>query len=205
MAWETEDNEAREYNGKIVDAAFTHHEAFGDVLLLSLDVHTDAGYDRNELLTCGAGWESPDGGKTAKHPTRMSFSSQSNLGKIIDAIAAIPGAVDQINGDPTEASSWVGQEYYWSEQKYSYKTREGELKEKNRMVPVALSGEPVAAAEAAEFKPTGKVLAALRKAARAAEDHDTFVDAAYTVADVEGDLEAWIISEDNYKSLLADD
>lgn len=205
MAWETEDNEARAYNGRIDDACFTRHEKFGEALLLQLDVVTDAGYTRTLLLTTGPGWESTDGGKTATHPTRSSFSAQSNVGKLIDAVSKIPGAVEQINGEPNEAAAWIGQNYFWEEEKYSLTDRDTKEKiEKSRDLPKALANGAGGSVDAGgKFTPDAGAISQLSKAAKATTSHEDWVDSLYTVIEgFGGELETWALDVENYKSLL---
>lgn len=202
--WVPEESK-REYNGKMSDAAFVHHEAFGDTLLLSVDVVTDRGFTRNLLLTCGPDWETPDGGKTAVHPAGLKIvKSATNLGKLITNLGKIPN-MPRIEGDPMVAASWNNlPELWWEEDRYLTKDKNGNEIEKGRDVPKALAGAGgVAVDPSAPFTPTAAQIADMKKVAGSAADHELFVDGCYTnVTGFEGALETWALNADNYETLL---
>jgi len=205
MGWQTDDS-GGEFDGKIIDATFGFDDRFGDNLILILDITRD---DMDEpytmLLTCGKGWDTPDGGKTAEHPKSKNFNTRSSLGRVIDAIAKIKGAVDRIDGEPTEAASWVGQHYLWATENYTT-TFGGEAKERYRWLPAALVGAAPkkSTAKAANGTPEGLTradLAKLRKLHKDAISHDAFVDAAYAEVDAvaaDSEVEAFVLDEANW-------
>ena len=210
--WVVEETK-REYTGKITDCQFGYDERFGPNLVCLMDVDTDAGYPRNEILTCGPGWATTDNGKTATHPTRGGFSDQSNMGRLVKAVITIPGAVEALNerGAPTEAGTWVGLNFYWEEEKYTVNDRNTGLpKEKTRMLPTRIidGGTTVsvgAVGATASVSPVEGLSdddnAVLLAIAKRAIDHDDFVDQAYKA--VEGiagfhAVEAYVLDGANW-------
>ena len=193
-AWGTE-AQVREYTGKITDAQFGYDERFGggQKLLLLLDIETDAGYVRHDIITTGDGWTTTDRGATAVHEgdkPKTQFGKGSNMGKFVDAVMAIDGALDVLSkrGAPTDAATWQGLTFYWEEFPYTFKDRDTGLDvQRTRMLPTQLiggtNGSVGSVPEVEGMTPV--IFTQLKAIAKRAIDHDDFVDQAFNEIDMD--------------------
>jgi hypothetical protein len=192
-AWGTE-AQTREYTGKIVDAQFGYDERFGggQKLLLLLDIETDHGYTRHDIITTGDGWTTKDKGATAVYEgdkPKTQFGKGSNMGKFVDAVLAIDGALDVLKtrGTPTEAATWQGLTFYWEEFPYTFKDRDTGLDvQRTRMLPTQLIGGTTSNGTIPDVEGlTPALYAQLKGVAAKSLDHDDFVDKAFNDIDMD--------------------
>lgn len=173
-----------EYNAKCVDAVFERKAEFGDNMCLVLELDSDAEKpEKTIILSCGAGWESDDNGKSVTHPSRGMFTKNSSVGIFYDAIKELDGAEEMFGDEsPMVASTWTRLEGHFKQTDFNYTDRDtGKEKTGNRMLPTELFTAAVKGARAAAgYEPPASVKSKLDRIAAAVSDHDTFVDQAFT-------------------------
>lgn len=104
----------------------------------------------HEMIPCGDGWQSLDGGKTATHPKgKKRFVSSSVYGRIIDRCINEFKIGDLLRkrGAPTEAKVWVGLRFHMKREKLEFGSG---LEARERLMPVKFLG--VATENAAQAK-----------------------------------------------------
>lgn len=226
--WETETGLPDDFEYTIKDAAFLKSAEVknGEVLFLQLTGDTDEGDEYELRIQCGPGWESLDGGKTARHESgnaKKGFNSNAHYGLWIDRcikelnIGEVLGA----KGEATEAKVWVGFKFHLKQKQFGFKNSQtGEDVSYSRLLPEAFLGEAGSASSkpAAKSEPAtngsasngasngagNKVLMAKLKAeAKKHDTHEAFVDAAMEIAGVtdDDDILNSVIAEDGIYAL----
>lgn len=155
------------YTGTIIDAYFTEGTYGWQLALRSRVSDTDLlnfpwmeSGEHTRWFGLGTGWASVDSGQTATHvsgDTDKSFHAASTMGRLINALAALPNSDDLGDAfDPRVAKCWKGLTLTWDLVTASLSRRvEGEVDAKGKpkyekytgkiVMPVAL-GEAVAIA-----------------------------------------------------------
>lgn len=128
MGWKTDEGFARPERViiEVEEAEFLHgSDIFGDeaapetadALFLRIEGHctdedgetyTESGVD-NFIYKCGKGWDTPDRGKSAEHPSRENFVKTAKMGKLVNSLIENVG-VEVIAkwGEPNEAATYEG-------------------------------------------------------------------------------------------------
>lgn len=180
--YETETGLADDFEFAITDAAFLKSAEVknGEQLFLSLTGDTDEYGEYEVRILCGPGWDSLDGGKTAKHesgkPKR--WNANTHMGLWIDRCMKpeSEGGLDLRNvlasrGPGNEAKVWVGLKFHMKQRQFGFKNNQtGEDVSYSRLLPEAFLGEVGAAntaKPAASNSVADKVAAAKAKAAAA--------------------------------------
>lgn len=161
----------------------------------------------HEMIPCGDGWQSLDGGKTATHPKgKKRFVSSSVYGRIIDrCINEFKiGDILRKRGTPTEAKVWVGLRFHMKREKLEFGSG---LEARERLMPVKFLGVAEQAPatkgetqEQTEAKVHQLALYAKVKAlAKQEKSFEKFVEKAMEIEGVADDSElvARIIDEEN--------
>lgn len=179
----------------------------GDTVLLILDLDTDdADWPQvTEKLSTGTGWEIVDGGMTIKSENGKdrNFNKNSRAGMFLTAALAA-GAGDELRkrGTPFQAATFEGLGFHWNRVKV--KGFDGE--EKEILTPtkfLGVKGGAAASTPAANSGGDVKTKALLKAAAKKADTHAEFIDAAFAIDGVVGnaELEALVIDEAQYVEL----
>ena len=209
--WETETGLPDDFSFEITDASFTRSAEVkgGEQIYLNLVGDTDTIGQYELHLPVGPGWDTLDGGKTARHESgnaKKGINNNTDYGKFIDAcIKELDlGSVLAPRGEATEAKVWVGLKFHMKQKEFSFpdKQNPGQNVEYYRLLPQAFLGEVGGEekAPAKESKPAGsgsngatngaaaKVLLAKVKAeAKKHDTHEAFVDAAMNIDGVADD------------------
>jgi len=118
--WKTESGLQDDYSGVITSATFTTDARYnsGQTLVIAFEVAVDDPTDperaeRTQLYSCGSGWTSTDGGRTARHESgrERAFNRNSMYGRVIDWASQQPALMDEFSRrgkGPTDASVWEG-------------------------------------------------------------------------------------------------
>lgn len=197
----------------IQDAEFINDPAYnnGQTLQAALTflVEGDDGGERVENFSCGDGWETNDGGKTAvrEDGREINFNGQSKIGLLFGGLVDVMGsdpkcdkvvrarAADHPLG-PRDASFWKGLKLHLDRQDHNYG---GEIGKKEVLVITGFNGEAGAtkasgaakkasgATKKAAAKPakaegggvTDELRRTLDEIADASSDHDAFMEAAF--------------------------
>ena len=89
-----------EYDATITDAYFSFPPNYkgGEVLVLVLELMTDAGEERQQFFTLGSNWEPVENGARISpiNPRRQRIDEKSGLGNLVATAAAQPGALDAL-------------------------------------------------------------------------------------------------------------
>lgn len=140
-----------DFTAVIVDAWFGTAENVPD-LVLFLKLHDEDGEEMERRYTCGADWQSYDGGKTAEHATKKFFNKNSKLGRLVTA-AFDCGAEQMLRSrgqgaGPRSAEIWKGLNFHWYLQTdtgtFNRGDRVGEKWESNTYFPDKYIGEGAA-------------------------------------------------------------
>lgn len=200
-AWATDSSSGflQAYAGDVEDAWFGTNPNVneGQTLLLHMKTVNIAPTDADEeteleelvqTYSCGTGWRTEDGGKTATHPAgaRRLFHASSLYGKIVDSVrgeltgygdnakSSDGGAVKvdltplmdvlRERGNPADAEVWKGLRLRFEEVHFDYgiNRKTQEAMKSNRAMPVEFLGE--VGGKATKAKNTSKVTDAAEKA-----------------------------------------
>lgn len=225
--WGTDNSSGflQNYAGDIEDSWFGTNPNVneGQTLLLHLKTvgiqptDPDEETEQEELVqtySCGSGWRTEDGGKTATHPAgaRRLFHASSLYGKIIDSVKGelagygdnaktpdgnpvkvdLTSLMDVIRerGNPMEAEVWKGLRLRFEEVHFDYgiNRKTQEAMKSNRAMPVEFLGEvgkPAAKAKGAS-KVTDAAEKAKAKAAKAIADKKAARDGGGDAGEGEG-------------------
>lgn len=136
-SWKTSSGLLDDFDFSIEEAWFGTHEKFPDTTLLHLrgiaeqevDGELIVVDDEHTLLySLGDGWEIANGGREASHSAgKTTFTNNSNMGRLIDAVVALGSEVlgelaDR--GQTYEADTWEGLRFHIERKVFSYKDRE---------------------------------------------------------------------------------
>lgn len=208
-SWTTTSGLLDDYELTITEAWFAKDANYqnGEILIFRIKGTTDSDDtpDIEESYPCGRGWESLDGGKTARHESgkQRGFNKQTAYGQLIDRCVELGlGETLRSRGDAWEAKVWPGLRFHIKreEQEFSIK---GETRKVSRPLPVAFLGEggasegagatsaPAPASNGAATNGTvDKVLQAkLKSAANKAGSSTEFIDLAMEIPGVTDDDE----------------
>ena len=209
--WETETGLPDDFEFTVTDAAFLKSAEFknGEILFLNLTGDTDELGEHEIRVACGPGWESLDGGKTARHESgnpKKGFNANTHMGLWIDrCVKELDlGSTLGPRGEATDAKVWVGLKFHMKQKQFGFKNNQtGEDVSYSRLLPEAFLGDgsgagaskPAAKAEKAATNGSsngaaGKVLMAkLTALAKKHDTHEEFVDAAMQLDGVTDDDE----------------
>lgn len=219
-----------DYDGVITDATFTTDANIqdGEVLILRLTVQPDeeSGYEEQvKDLTLGKGWETVDGGKTARaeNGKDLKIISNSKYGKLLDRVALDEkdgglglGEMMAERGSAKKAETWVGLKFHWINEKDTFTTKEGTEKTYYTFLPTEFIGDESSSSNgstADEDKPKKAAPATGNKALKAkltvlakkAESSDDFQEKALEVDGVaeDDDLLDAVVSGRLYEEVTA--
>lgn len=134
-AWKTTSGLLDDFDFTIEEAWFGTNEKFGDSVLLNLrgvaeqmvDGDMEVVDEEHTLLySVGDGWEVQKGGRSVAHQAgKTTFVNSTNMGRLIDALVSLDGAVDvlQERGQPTDADTWEGLKLHIERKQFSYRDR----------------------------------------------------------------------------------
>lgn len=203
-AWETEESSGGlldDFDFTIERAEFSTDTRYrnGEVLLLKFfgtGTTADGAFPETELFySCGEGWASFDGGRTAQHEGgKVSFKKNTNIGRLIDRMVELGMAQVLVShGQPTEAAAYEGLRIHVKRETLTFPGRgDREAVSFEIALPTAYLGEgsaaPAPAPAAAAATPAsngGAASGAVLKAKVMAEakkhgDHAAFLDAVLT-------------------------
>lgn len=138
--------------------------------------------ERRIQLKTGAGWEANKKGDTVTHPTKSSFTRNSQLGRFLGSFIKLDGARDLLEkrGHATEAKIWKGLTLTVDEVEDSFKDREtGEDVQFSYRVVTAFEADGKAASAKADGWDDA-IKAKLDEQWAASEgNHATFMEKAY--------------------------
>lgn len=142
--WEPESDLFSDYAGEVTDAWFAVDPNLNDsptFLFLKMKTDSERMPEVTERYNCGPDWKSYDGGVTAVHPTRTTFSERSQGGKLLAAVAET-GAAPTMRGrgSPATAETWVGTRWYMEAVRTPYKLRDGQEGVSTRNYPKQFLG-----------------------------------------------------------------
>lgn len=207
-SWQTTTGLLDDFEYSITDAWFARSAEIKNgeqlVLFLKGDTDNDAEPEFEAHITCGPGWDTFDGGKSATHESRKDrgFNKQTNYGQFIDRVIELGlGEVLMGRGKATEAKVWVGLKFHMKQKEFKTQIK-GEDVTYYRLLPEAYLGE-VAEGKGKDVPKVGKsesaesngsngagnkvLLAKLKAEAKKHDTHESFVDAAMEVAGVTDD------------------
>jgi hypothetical protein len=209
-SWQTTTGLLDDFEYSITDAWFARSAEIKNgeqlVLFLKGDTDNDAEPEFEAHITCGPGWDTHDGGKSASHESRKErgFNKQTNYGQFIDRIVEL-GLADvlQARGKATEAKVWVGLKFHMKQKEFKTQIK-GEDITYYRLLPEAFLGEVAEGAKSGEVAApvaTGAatngaasngagakvLLAKLKAEAKKHDTHEAFVDAAMEIPGVTDD------------------
>jgi len=162
---------------------------------------------REQYYSCGEGWEAAEKGKTLVNGlagTRK-VSSNSNLGRLMNAVKKIPGALDALKGSPLRADTWVGTSWTWEQ--VTFENKLSKKGESSYPFPAKYLGN-VTSGKAASSKTaksngkaapgelSGDLVATLTTLAQA-NSYEDFVAAALDLPEVAGNKDAENVVIDN--------
>lgn len=184
------------------------------------------------IYPCGKGWEPADKGATVQHesgrPRR--FNNQSGIGLLVAHAVECEGVAEVLmeRGPSTQADIWVGLNFHWLDKEFSNTDKDGETRTWTRRLPIEFHGvdgegeakkapakkapakkAPAKQVEAEDEADDGevKVPAALKGKLRAiaatADDHDAFMEAAFSTLDIPAEHEDAVANEAFFLSLKA--
>lgn len=216
--YETETGLPDDFEFAVTDAAFLKSAEVkgGEQLFLQLTGDTDEYGEYEVRILCGPGWDSLDGGKTARHesgkPKR--WNANTHMGLWIDrCIKELDlGKTLSGRGDGNEAKVWVGLKFHMKQKQFGFKNNQtGEDVSYSRLLPEAFLGEvggeakaPAKAEKKAEANGSSNgagnkvLLAKLKTLAKKHDTHEEFVDAAMELDGVTDDEEILnsVVAED---------
>lgn len=177
-SWKTSSGLLDDFDFSIEEAWFGTHEKFPDTTLLSLrgiaeqevDGELVVVDDEHTLLySLGDGWEIANGGREATHTAgRTTFTNNSNMGRLIDAVVALGGeALKELasRGESYEADTWQGLRFHIDRKQFSYRDRETQ---EQRQYEVPLPSEFLGTFDPEEeAKPKAKAAGKSRSRAKA--------------------------------------
>jgi hypothetical protein len=201
---------------EIIDFAFGHNPQIGGGLPLVANIKfriLEDGTEAEQSFSTGDLWEATGKGAGAQKnggAGKQKFSSQSNLGRLIDSIPVDCHPTLRARGQLNEASTWIGLRFHTTTQKVtSTNPTTGEKKDRDAIVFSAFHGvgDDTSGAATSTPAPAGngteqaaeaqnapvlddaltKKLAALAKASK---DHDTFMANALELPEVEDNMPA---------------
>lgn len=136
-SWKTSSGLLDDFDFSIEEAWFGTNEKFGDAVLLNLRgiaeqmVEGEMAVVDDEhvlLYSCGEGWEAAKGGREATHGAgKTTFTNNSNMGRLIDAIVALGGDVLEelgTRGESYEADTWEGLKFHIERKTFTFRNRE---------------------------------------------------------------------------------
>ena len=216
--WSTSTGLLDDFEFEVTKAWFARSAEYqnGEILILHLEGKTDSPDTptTTETYPCGRGWESLDGGKTARHESGAprQFNKATAIGRLIDRCVKDLGMAEVLagRGQATEAKVWEGLKFHIKREEETF-TIKGETRTTNRPLPQAFLGvaggetttKDAASGSGGDDK-AAKIAAAKAKAAAkngggsALEDqlkalarehptHEAFVDAAMDLPGVTDD------------------
>ena len=148
---------ADDFDATIVAASFGTDTRYnnGNTLLLKLSIVADDPEvsDRDLLYSCGNGWVTVDGGKTAKHETglKRNFNENSAVRRFMRRMMSLPTPdgrkvhdlllereSSEYGGDK-DSANYVGFRFHFNNERQEYGANSG-LEAKNRLMPTAFLG-----------------------------------------------------------------
>lgn len=136
-SWKTSSGLLDDFDFTIEEAWFGTNEKFGDQVLLNLRGEAEQEVegeivvvdDEHLLLySCGDGWEAAKGGREATHGAgKTTFTNQSNMGRLIDALVGLGSEVlEELEGrgETYEADTWEGLKLHIERKQFSFRNRE---------------------------------------------------------------------------------
>lgn len=183
------------------------------------------------IYPCGKGFEPADKGATVQHesgrPRR--FNTSSGIGLLVAAALECEGVADVLmeRGPSTQADIWVGLNFHWLDKEFSRTDKNGDEITWTRRLPVEFHGvdgaeEKKAPAKKApakkapakqveqaedeageEFTVPAALKGKLKAIANTADDHDAFMEAAFSTLDIPAEHEDAVASEAFFLSLKA--
>lgn len=211
---------ADDFDATIANAYFATDSRYnkGQTLLLTLEAvspDTEVGQQRI-VYSCGNGWTTVDGGKTAKHETKgynagfhQSTAVRKFINRVLDFGPEVEAALRARDNDlgQLRADVWVGMILHFANERIEYGATSG-LEARNRLMPNKFLGmakgavpaqEPVKEAAKPAAEPvaevaiasgtgtTAKVKVQLIKIAKTAASYQDFIDAATEIPGVVDD------------------
>lgn len=187
-----------DYDAEVEDAWFGTHPKFGNgqtaILYWKMKTDDDETPEVEGMFSCGADWESLDGGKTVEHPKgKTKFSNQSAIGTLIArAIELGAGPTLMARGPAQHAEVWVGMRFHMKRETYTYRIQGGEEKTGERLLPEKYLGAEGTDTTASPAEPKTSALegmdealvTTLREMKTSTANHSAFVDAAMELTSV---------------------
>lgn len=189
-----------DFDGKIVDVSFGYNDRYmnGEVAVAIVTIRSDElEADYEVLYPCGKGWEASKDGATLKHESGRPRKLNKQSAWALFAYHVYDAGYSKFGGeDVLNAATFKGLEFHWNIVEFDYG---GEIGKRTRLMPISLVGkaEPKASskatsgkAKAADSGVDSAIEAALIEAAKAADSYDEFVDAAFGIEGVDGNVDA---------------
>jgi len=124
--WTTDTGLVSDYEGTITEAWFGPNPQNPENTMLFLQMETDSEEQPviTERYNCGPDWTSTDGGKSVTHPNKDKFNRNSQVGILVDRVAALAGEEMRGRGSARQASTWVGTRWFMEASTRSGKRRD---------------------------------------------------------------------------------
>jgi len=198
-----------EYDATITDAYFSFPSNYksGEVLVLVLELMTDAGEERQQFFTLGSNWEPVENGARISpiNPRRQRIDEKSGLGNLVATAAAQPGALDALkkaaggeNPVWRSAAIWKGLTFGFAQRELTYTDRQTQEERKysrldvTAFLPGGLDGVDVGGGDVEGIADKDvEIQAALKVIAATSESYEVFVQRALAEVDGVEQSEEW--------------
>lgn len=199
-----------EYDATITDAYFSFPPNYkgGEVLVLVLELMTDAGEERQQFFTLGSNWEPVENGARISpiNPRRQRIDEKSGLGNLVATAAAQPGALDALkkaaggeNPVWKSAAIWKGLTFGFAQRELTYTDRQTQEERKysrldvTAFLPGGLDGVDVSGGDnaASNVDKDVEIQAALKVLAATSDSYEVFVQRALAEVDGVEQSEEW--------------
>jgi hypothetical protein len=197
-----------EYDATITDAYFSFPPNYkAEVLVLVLELMTDAGEERQQFFTLGSNWEPVENGARISpiNPRRQRIDEKSGLGNLVATAAAQPGALDALKkaagGESPvwkSAAIWKGLTFGFAQRELTYTDRQTQEERKysrldvTAFLPGGLDGVDVGGGDVEGIADKDvEIQAALKVIAATSESYEVFVQRALAEVDGVEQSEEW--------------
>jgi hypothetical protein len=197
-----------EYDATITDAYFSFPPNYkAEVLVLVLELMTDAGEERQQFFTLGSNWEPVENGARISpiNPRRQRIDEKSGLGNLVATAAAQPGALDALKKAADyespmwkSAAIWKGLTFGFAQRELTYTDRQTQEERKysrldvTAFLPGGLDGVDVGGGDVEGIADKDvEIQAALKVIAATSESYEVFVQRALAEVDGVEQSEEW--------------
>ena len=198
-----------EYDATITDAYFSFPPNYksGEVLVLVLELMTDAGEERQQFFTLGSNWEPVENGARISpiNPRRQRIDEKSGLGNLVATAAAQPGVLDALKkaagGESPmwkSAAIWKGLTFGFAQRELTSTDRQTQEERKysrldvTAFLPGGLDGVDVGGGDVEGIADKDvEIQAALKVIAATSESYEVFVQRALAEVDGVEQSEEW--------------